>query len=312
MTSKTFLKMNLISWLLSACNSSVPSEAAYFGYNLPVQKIDKIWENYEPLRIGQMQWATEGSVQFIAQDNFTNPKIFTFDGIGALDTVSNQLLWHTAFPEKILVSTFNKNDSSYISSKIGILNNNRLLYTYSHTVPRQANTDQTNTKTHWKYLILDSKSGEIIKQGGIENSDREAEYLFMANSWFLRNYTKKQISRLNPETGETIWTYNHILRDFASLTDQTVSFFNDNLDDTYQITVLDLATGKPIFEKVIEGFAKHKITNVLCRDDTVFVDMGAAYEINPLGAIRAKYMDYTVAFDLKTTKPLWRTVFVKN
>jgi hypothetical protein len=76
--------------------------------------------------------------------------------------------------------------------------------------------------------------------------------------------------------------------------------------------VLDLATGKPIFEKTIKDFAKHRITNVLCRDDKVFVDMGAAYELNPLGAIRAKYMDYTVAFDLKTTKPLWRTVFVKN
>lgn len=45
--------------------------------------------------------------------------------------------------------------------------------------------------------------------------------------------------------------------------------------------------------------------------NNVFIELGAAYEINPLSAIGVKYKRYYVAFDAKDRVAIWRTPFVK-
>lgn len=304
---KTGLIMNILSWILGTCNTSVPTEQQYYGYNLPINNTTQIWTDYKPKTL-QPQ---DGAIRFVARDNYFNKDLMDKDGIGALDTTTNQLLWQTPFPEKPMVSIYNKNDSSYFSSDNIILNNNHLLCVYKHTIPPQQGDYSTSNETFYKYIILDSKTGKILKKDAMKLPIKEIEFVFIGNHWFIKNHASKQISRLNPNTGVNIWTYNRVLQSFASLNEQTLSFFNDNLDDTWQIVVLNLATGQPIFEKKIENIPKHRITDVLCQDNKVFVAMGVTYEINPLGAIGKKYKDYTVAFDLKSTDPLWRTGFVK-
>jgi hypothetical protein len=300
--------MGLFSWLLSACNVSTPTEQDYFGYDLPIDTITNILEEKQPSNIVPQ----EGSIQFFARDNFANHEYLEADGIGAIDTLTGQLAWQTPYPEEVLVSIYNKNDSSYISSEKIILDGNKLLCIYKHCIPPQQGATTTTNETFYKYIILDSKTGQLLKKDAMKLPIKEIEFVVIGNYWFIKNFTENTISLYNTATGDALWTYSQVFQNIKSVNGQTVSLFNDNLDNTWQITVLNVATGKPVFEKKIEDFEKHRITNIWCKDDKVLVDMGAAYEINPLGAIGVKYKTYTVAFDLKTTKPLWRTNFVKN
>lgn len=105
-------------------------------------------------------------------------------------------------------------------------------------------------------------------------------------------------------------THNYTALTYSN--EKTKPFFKDNLDDSWQIVVHDSTTGKPIFEKTLNHLESHRITQVLCQDEKVYVDISVVYHINPFGVTREYYKDYTVAFDLKTAKPLWRTNFTKH
>ena len=78
-----------------------------------------------------------------------------------------------------------------------------------------------------------------------------------------------------------------------------------------KIEILDLKTGKPINEMLLKNLKNHTIYKVWYSKNNVFIELGAAYEINPLSAIGVKYKRYYVAFDAKDRVAIWRTPFVK-
>ncbi|MBP6659088.1 MAG: hypothetical protein KA174_00300 [Chitinophagales bacterium] len=310
---KAIFIMSLLSAILQACNFESPNEEQYFGYKLPIDSTIKIEEIYQNVSTYQTDMASIENIKFIAQDNFTNPKIYQLDGIGAIDTNTNKIVWLTAYPDKLIRSDYDKNQYSYIQSERVIVSNNRVLCTYKHTVPPNKIENGSNeiaNGTFYNYLILDAKTGQIIKHDGMSDVCQTIDFIYVGDNWFVRNYKTKQVSRLDIETGEIIWTNSNFMQ-LSTVNENIIAMYFDNLDGTWQIEILDLKTGKPINEMLLKNLKNHTIYKVWYSKNNVFIELGAAYEINPLSAIGVKYKRYYVAFDAKDRVAIWRTPFVK-
>lgn len=303
--------MGLWSWILTACDLSSPSEQERYGYDLPIDTTTSIWNNY----LTDRAWSDSimvDKIAFLTRDEYKNTNTFDNQGVGAIDTPTGQVLWHTPFPVKVLHSIHNHDEKTYIQSSSLVLAGDRLFCAYMVTIPPQnlANNQGTSEEeSFWEYIILDAQTGKILRNERAKLPNPTFSYQLIGTYWFALDREAKQTIRLDPATGEKMWTYNDILS-FSTFNDRSMALYRNNFNDKCQVTVLDVATGKPLFDKQLENFSKHVVRGVLYRADTAFVEIGAQYEMNfELGS---RYKTYTVAFDAKTQKPLWRTPFFSN
>jgi outer membrane protein assembly factor BamB len=307
---KTLFSMGLLSWILSACDLSSPKEQERFGYSLPIDSTTAIWTDYFTKR----NWhnsITVDNLLFTPKDEHKNLTAFENQGIGVIDLNTNQVLWQTPFPVEKLVSRYNLNDTSYVTSSSIILKNNRLFCSYLHIIPPQvkgSNDADTKPKDFWEYVILDAQTGKLLKHERMPETRYLNEFIIINDDWFISNRKNNQFSHLDPASGQKYWSYPELLT-VSTVTENAVSFYKKQHNDTWQVKVLDLNTGQLLFDYHFDHFLKHIIKGVLYRKGIVYVEMGAQYEMNlELGT---KYRTYTVAFDAKSGKPLWRTPFFK-
>jgi outer membrane protein assembly factor BamB len=274
-------------------------EAQRYGFALPVDAKTPIWTNHLSVR-NIRDGVTSNGVEFISSDTFKNIGKGLERGVSAVNATTKQRAWHAPFPSETITAAGSK-DERQIESSTLILRGNRLLCTYLVT-PNAA----APKVRFWEFMILDTASGKVVRRERTKVATPQINFTIIGDYWFVTDERAAQTLRLEPGTGEIVWSHPDVLR-FSALTEKTISFYKRIRDDAWQVTALDLDSGKPIFNQRLERFDRHIVKGVLARDGSVFVELGAQYDWNlERGAM---YRTYSVAFDAATARPLWRTPF---
>jgi outer membrane protein assembly factor BamB len=286
----------LPQWAQAA--SGLP-EAQRFGFALPVDAKTPIWTNHITVR-NIRDSVTSNGVEFISIDTFKNIGKGPERGVSAVNSTTRQRVWHTPFPSETTNSASSK-DERQIESSTLIQRGNRLLCTYLVTPNVRAPKVR-----FWEFMILDTASGKVVRRERTKIAIPQVNFTIIGDYWFVTDERAAQTLRLEPGTGEIIWSHPDVLK-FSTVTEKAISFYKRIRDDAWQVTALDLDTGKPLFNQRFERLDRHIVKGVLARDGSVFVELGAQYDWNlERGAM---YRTYSVAFDAATARPLWRTPF---
>jgi len=274
-------------------------EAQRYGFGLPVDSKTPIWTNHLTVRNIRDTVRSNG-VDFISSDTFKNIDKGAERGVSAVHATTKQRVWHTPFPSDTANGASNK-DERQIESSTLIQRGNRLLCTYIVT------PNVTAPKVRfWEFLILDTATGKVVRRERTKIAIPQVNFTIIGDHWFVTDERAAQTLRLEPGTGEVMWSHPDVLK-FSAVTEKAVSFYKRIRDDAWQVTALNLETGKPIFNQRLERLDRHIVKGVLARDGSVFVELGAQYDWNlERGAM---YRTYSVAFDAATARPLWRTPF---
>ena len=292
----------LIAALLPLSAQAAPGlpEAQRYGFALPVDAKTPIWTNHLTVR-DIRDGVTANGVEFITRDAFMNGDKGVQRGVSALNATTRKPLWHTPFPAETANPAVSK-DERQIESSTLIQRGNRLLCTYIVT------PNATAPKVRfWEFMILDTATGKVVRRERTKVAIPQVNFTIMGDYWFVTDERAAQTLRLEPGNGEIIWSHPDVLK-FSALTEKAISFYKRIRDDAWQVTALNLDTGKPIFNQRFERLDRHIVKGVLARDGSVFVELGAQYDWNlERGAM---YRTYSVAFDAATARPLWRTPFL--
>ena len=284
-----------------------PSESQRYGYGLPVVTTTGIWGGYPAAFIWRGHRSTLGlkdhvvdhNVEYVVRDSFKNLDKAEAPGVTARSAATKVQLWHAAFPLEPTAGTTQA--ARQIESSTLILRGNRLFCSYLVTP-----NSMTPKVRFWEFMILDTETGKIVRRERSKVAEPQINFTIVGGNWFVTDELSKQTMRLEPATGEPMWTYPRVLN-FSSVTDASVSFFRRPETDTWEVESLDIATGKTIFTYRFTGLQKHIIKAVLARDGRVFVEFGAQYDWNLHNG--PMYKTYSVAFDVVTRTPIWRTPF---
>ncbi len=288
--------------ILFGCSKSL-KESEFYGYHLPVKPLEQLPTYY----LGQFSTQDEVT-EFLVRDGNNNREKLAQDGVAAIDLKTQKIVWQTAFSTKVDVEPTDT-ILSYFNVVEGITCNEDLVFcVYAQVVKLKPQNGPKTTRNNYKCLHLDSKSGKILREQNLNLEGKQL--LFIGNKLVLKEFKTNQTSRVDPNTGATLWTYHDVFptrNNRSNANDQTISFYGAPSSADWQIVVLDFATGAPIFDKRLTNIPKHKIDQVLCKDGLVYIDMGAVFFENPLGVIKEHYKVYRVVFDQKSQRELWRS-----
>lgn len=298
---KIISTMSILTFLFG-CSKSL-KESEFYGYALPIKPLEQLSTYY----LGQIT-TSDGTAEYLVRDGNNNRDLLSQDGVAAIDLKSKNIIWQTPFTTKVNVAATDT-IMSYCNLVEGITCNDGLVFCVFRqvaTLKKQNGTEATQTS--YKYLYLEAQSGKVLKEDSMDLAGKQL--LFIDNKLICKNQQTNQTMRLDPNTGTMLWSYNDLYatrNNRSNANDRTISFYRTMSEADWQIVVLDFATGLPLFEKTLTNIPKHKIDQVLCQDGRVYVDMGAVYYENPLGAIKEHYKVYRVVFDQKSQEALWRS-----
>lgn len=286
-------------FLLGVSSAATLTEKERFGFGLPVDTQTAIWTKHLTTRDPARLAIVHQGIEFLSRDEFKNIDKGVGRGISARKVASKEIIWHTPFPAETPGAP--QSDTRQIESSTLVLRGNRLLCTYLVTPGEGAANGR-----FWEFVIVDTATGKIVRRERAKVAVPQVQFTIIGDYWFVTDERAKKTFRLEPATGEPLWTHDDVLK-FSALTEQSISFFQGRPGATWQVTALDLFTGKTLFSQRFDRIDHHIIKGVLARDGRVFVEFGAQYDWNlERGAM---YRTYTVAFDATTGKPIWRTKF---
>lgn len=306
--SNTLLYMGILSWFLSACGLNSPKENERYGFELPIDSTKAIWKNYLTTRTWHDSIKT-GNWLYLPRDEHKHTQLLANQGIALINQATQKVIWHTDFPVEKTVSVYDSSQPSYVTSSTLILEGNRLFCAYLHVIPPQqkGTTDlDKNPKDRWEYVIVEASTGKIIRNEKMPDTRNAYDFIIVGDYWFIQDTRHQTLSRYSPQTGTRLWSYP-INATLSTIANGTVSFLKRIDSQTWQTIVLELDTGKVLFNKRFEKLDKHVISALIYKDGTAYVEMGAQKDMHlELGI---SYAYYTISFDTKTNKPLWRTPF---
>lgn len=304
----SLLLMGILSWLISACGLSSPKENERYGFELPVDSTKAVWKNYLTTRSWHDSILLKNRL-YLPRDEHKHRQLLSKQGIALIDQATQKVVWHTNFPVEKTVSAYDSAQHSYVTSSTLILENDRLFCAYLHVVPpqRTGTTDlDKNPKDRWEYVIMEASTGKIIRKEKMPDARNAYDFIIVGDYWFIQDTRHQTLSRYSPQTGARLWSFPTTVT-LSTIANGTVSFLKRIDSQTWQTIVLELDTGKVLFNKRFEKLDKHVISALIYKDGTAYVEMGAQKDIHlELGT---SYAYYTISFDTKTNKPLWRTPF---
>jgi outer membrane protein assembly factor BamB len=298
------------SSLLGGCAASLPDEKR-FGYDLPVNTQTIAAANASEARRAPFGSVKRDGIEYLADVRVSHSGQPAIAGIAAETVATGVLLWHTPFPVPALVSMYDRNEKSVVSNSSVMLAGNRLLVTYRFIIPPQNGgvMGVSAKETFWQYAILDAATGQLLRQERMSAPAPQIEFVQLGGAWFVTDSKRNETARYEPTTGKPLWAYSGVLK-FSTVTADSVSLYQNTDGEQWRIIVLDLATGQPIFEHMFAALPLQTLNEVLYHNGQVLVEFGAQYIYNfELGPL---YQTYTMAFDARTRKPLWRTPFSKK
>lgn len=288
--------------LLSACTMGLPDEKRY-GYALPVQPAPDVWSAKPPPPA--MPTLNHGGMIVRLADASSGSGI----PIEAVDAATGEHRWQTTLPVPTLVSVYNRNETSFVTDTALLPAGTRLLATYRYFTPPQPEANGTGVRAaayFWQYAIIDAATGRLLRHEQLTAPASERAFVLVGGVWLLIDNARQETSRLDAGTGERLWRQAGLFR-VSVLTSQTVGLYRHILGDRWNVAVLDINTGRALFEQTFDALPMQTIRAVTCRDNVAYVEFGAQYEFNV--ELGARYQSYTVAFDAASKKPLWRTDF---
>jgi len=288
--------------------ASGPSERDRFGYALPVNSTTAIWTNHLTPRNWNDNVVHEG-IEYFPRDSYKNLDKSKLRGVVARKVGASEPLWRTPFPPETTGADADRDDRVIESSAV-VLRGNRLLCTYLVTPPAKLGTTGPSAPSapprYWEFVILDAATGKVLRRERASAPTPQVNFVMVGDVWFAMDERAQQTLRLDPASGAPIWTHPAVLR-VSTVTEQAVSSFRKIDDSSWQVTALDLATGAVMFDQRLTGLSGHIVKGVIARNGHVFAELGAQYDWNLERG--AKYRTYSVAFDARSGKPLWRTPF---
>lgn len=319
MTAKDFLTLNTLrvvigrigaraaGWgglvammLLTGCASGLPDEKRY-GYALPVQPAPDAWPAKPPL-LAMPTIANAGSIF-----RFVDQPVGTGTQIEAIDANSGRRRWQTTLPIPVLVSPYNRNETSFVTDATLLSAGSQVLATYRFFAPPQHEPRGVRPANYyWEFAILDATTGRLLRHERLPAPASELSYLLVGRTWLLTDSKRHETSRLDVSTGERLWVHAGLFG-VSVLTAQTIALYRHILGNRWSVAVLDINSGRAIFEQTFDALPLQTIRAVSYRDNVVYVEFGAQYEFNV--ELGARYQSYTVAFDANSKKALWRTAF---
>gem|GEM_PF-6489649 len=302
------LLMGIISWFLAACGLSSPKETERYGFDLPIDSTKAVWKDYLTDRFWHDTILIDNQL-YLPRDQNKHKQLLEKQGIALMDAQTRKVRWHTDFPVEQTVSAYDSNQHSYVSSSTLILEKNRLFCAYLHIVPPQqiGKTDlDKNPKDGWEYVILEASTGKIIQKAKMPEARNSYDFVIVGDYWFIQDTPHNTIGRFSPATGKRLWGFPSKAK-ISTIANGAVSLIKRIDKQSWQAIVLDLDSGSVLFSKLFENLDKHVINAVIYKDGIAYVEMGAQKEMHLELGIRYSY--YTIAFNTKTNKPLWRTPF---
>ena len=290
----------VVMTLLAGCASGLPEEKRY-GYALPLQSAPDVWPAKPPL-VAMPTITHSGSIF-----RFVDQPIGADQQIEGIDATSGRRRWQVTLPVPLLVSPYNRNETSFVTDATLLPAGSRVLATYRFFAPPQPEPGGVRPASYyWEFAILDANTGSLLRRERLPAPASELAYLFVGGTWLLTDNKRHEISRLDASTGERLWVHAGLFR-VSNLNSQTIALFRHILGDRWSVAVLDINSGRALFEQTFDALPMQTIRAVSYRDSIVYVEFGAQYEFNV--ELGARYKSYTVAFDVKVKKALWRTAF---
>ncbi len=295
----------VVATLLVGCASGLPDERRY-GYALPVQPAPDVWPA-KPTPLAKPTLTYGGmTVRFLETPSGTGAQI------EAVDASNGAQRWQSRLPLPLLVSVYNRTETSFVTDATLLPAGNSLLATYRFFVPPQSEPNRTGVRAatyYWEFAILDSTTGRLLRHERLPAPASELGFVFVGDIWLQIDNTRHETSRLDAATGERLWRHSGMFH-VSALTSQTIGLYRHILGDRWSVAVLNINTGQALFEQTFDALPMQTIRAVTYRDGIAYVEFGAQYEFNiELGA---RYQSYTVAFDATSHKALWRSAFSTN
>lgn len=297
--------------LLAGCASGLPDERRY-GFSLPVRPAPAVDVSGVPPS-GAKPTVTRAGATYRLVEAPGNADAGAAENsilqIEAVNATSGRALWRTPLPAPKLVSIYDHKVTSFTADATLLVAGERILATYRLFIAPQYERDGRGVsaaKFHWEFAIVDATSGRLIRHQRLALPAAEMAFVYVGDLWFLTDSTRQQTTRLDPATGEPRWSYPGLYR-FSRAAANTLGLYRHILGDRWSVAVLDAETGRELFAQSFPDLPMQTIEGVAYQDGTVYVEFGAQYAYNV--ELGARYQRYTVAFDARSQKPLWRTAF---